>query len=375
MSNRRNVIVYSQLKTPENPPPGYLPDYARTRNHAVARVISNLINGSLIDSSAPTTGAYIIPDRPLYKHESDKLGIAGPDDLYGGVVAMKLHHDKAILHTLVDSDAEGHAGYSSQFAQEVSNATLPGYTAFSPQDALRGYIHLRQEGFSIRCKDPSGEGGGDQYSVTSLDHLEQIFKSMSPEKIAREGVVLEPNIIDPATLSIGQISLGGKYFSYYGNQHSTLLDGESTYGGTTLTMFRGTLSDLSDRIKDPAIKTAVVQAQVVRGAYSHYDPIISRLNFDVVQGEDQSGVFHSGVVDQSLRIGGASPAEVIAIQELEADEMAESITTRVDIDWHPTSDLVDENDLVFFDHARRRDVVTVLGRSSIQHILPAIECA
>jgi len=40
----------------------------------------------------------------------------------------------------------------------------------------------------------------------------------------------------------------------------------------------------------------------------------SRCNYDVAQGVDETGVRHSGVLEQSWRIGGASGAELAALQ-------------------------------------------------------------
>jgi hypothetical protein len=42
----------------------------------------------------------------------------------------------------------------------------------------------------------------------------------------------------------------------------------------------------------------------------------SRCNYDVVLGEDDRGRPHAGVLEQSWRIGGASGAEVAALQRL-----------------------------------------------------------
>jgi hypothetical protein len=368
MLRPREVMVYSRLETPEIPPPGYLAEYTVDRNRAIARVVATLIGGAFSEASAADVppGAYVIPDRPLYRHEALPLGIKDEGDLFGGVVTTKLHHDKAILHPLVNGSTTAPGEYSHNFSKAISGAVLPGYTAFIPDDVRKAFTQLQSDGFEVRCKDPSCEGGNGQQIVSDLAQLEYLIAQMSLEKIASEGAVLEPNILDPVTLSIGQIYLDGEYFSYFGDQQSTLLDGNSTYGGTTLTMFRGDLANLSNRLEDSTTKTAVDQARVVHDAYSHYDPTISRLNFDVVQGGDTNGNFHSGVVDQSLRIGGASPAEVIAIRELSADATADSVTTRVAVNWDSPNLPVGEEDVVFFDHPRRRDVVSVLSRQCVQ---------
>lgn len=363
MSHIREIVVHSQLREPIAPPSGYIPEYAPTRNLAVARIIAEITSGALNETGIARPGAFVIPDRPLLRSEAEPLGIQEEGDLFGGVVDVKLHHDKAILHPLVGSDSEKPAYYSRKFSDEARPFVLPGYTVFSSADALKAYTLLRREGLQVRLKDPSAEGGNGQRTVDSLEGMQRILTGISPKEIKEDGLVLEHNILTPDTLSIGQIYMDGSYFSYFGHQHTVLLDGEPTYGGTTLTMHYGTLGELSAQLKDGNVRTAVDQARGVHGAYSHYDPIVSRLNFDVVQGWDVNGVFYSGVVDQSFRIGGASPAEVVAIRELQHDPSLKRVTTRVDIQWHPEPALLSSDKIIFFDHPTRRDEVGILERA------------
>jgi hypothetical protein len=47
--------------------------------------------------------------------------------------------------------------------------------------------------------------------------------------------------------------------------------------------------------------------------------LASRRNYDVVQGLDAAGAWHSGVLEQSWRVGGASGPEVAALSAFRAD--------------------------------------------------------
>jgi hypothetical protein len=47
--------------------------------------------------------------------------------------------------------------------------------------------------------------------------------------------------------------------------------------------------------------------------------IASRRNYDVAQGMDAHGIWKSGVLEQSWRVGGASPAEIMAFETFKKD--------------------------------------------------------
>jgi hypothetical protein len=51
----------------------------------------------------------------------------------------------------------------------------------------------------------------------------------------------------------------------------------------------------------------------------------SRCNYDVAEGRDAAGRTVAGVLEQSWRIGGASGAEVAALEALQADPSLEAV--------------------------------------------------
>jgi hypothetical protein len=51
----------------------------------------------------------------------------------------------------------------------------------------------------------------------------------------------------------------------------------------------------------------------------------SRVNYDVAQGRDARGRECAGVLEQSWRIGGASGAEIVALQSLRDDPSVQTV--------------------------------------------------
>jgi hypothetical protein len=135
----------------------------------------------------------------------------------------------------------------------------------------------------------------------------------SDERLAQEGLVLEQDLVDVATLSVGQLRVGGMDVSYYGRQSSTLDNhGESVYGGSELWCVRGGFDALDTLAPDANTRLAIRQARTYHEAALRCFPgiLLSRANYDVAQGRDARGQWRSGVLEQSWRVGGASPAEI-----------------------------------------------------------------
>lgn len=346
--------------------PTYLPGdfeglYVERRNTAVAERLASIIGGQVCNSQASIGERYHVPHAALTKDVSEQMGIATHDDLFGGVVEVRPHRDKAILHPKVHDSDQKSNWHSSQFARLVSSAVLPGFSTFSISDAERAFHELAGQGYGVRCKDPTRDGSGGQWEIRDSNHLGEILRWLPAGQIREHGIVLEPNLIDPQTFSVGQIYLNGNFYSYFGQQETTTSPkGNPTYGGTTLTMVRGDFSKLSQIVPSPELRLAVQQACTVYDAYSIYNPIVSRANFDVIQGQTANGENLSGVVDQSLRIGGASPAEVMAIEALNTHTDATQVTARVTIRWNPEQNPVAPGEVLFFDHPRKRDLASIV---------------
>jgi hypothetical protein len=64
------------------------------------------------------------------------VGIAGANDLFGGVVPYPFVAAKTITHPLVHPDASAPEAWSDNFARRVQHAVLFGFSAFTLDDAF-----------------------------------------------------------------------------------------------------------------------------------------------------------------------------------------------------------------------------------------------
>jgi hypothetical protein len=76
-------------------------------------------------------------------------------------------------------------------------------------------------------------------------------------------------------------------------------------------------------VSDPPgeVRTAIAQAQRYDAAARRHFPeiIASRRNYDIICGTSADGGRCSGVLEQSWRIGGATPAEITALEAFAVD--------------------------------------------------------
>ncbi len=268
--------------------------------------------------------SYVVPTETLLGLDvARRLGIRGEWDLYGGVVSRPFMATKAITHQLVAAGAAAPEGWVPAFPEHVRDVTLAGFSVFSRTDASVAASRLLPLG-PVRIKPAFARGGRGQMVVRERAGLERALVTMEPADFAA-GVVLEQDLRDAETLSVGQIRLPGLTASYYGRQHLTPDNsGVPVYGGTRLTLVRGGFEALlAEDLPDHA-RIAVRHAAVYDAAATDYLPgfFASRRNYDVAQGVTREGERVSGVLEQSWRIGGATAAEVAALEVLAASDRA-----------------------------------------------------
>jgi hypothetical protein len=273
--------------------------------------------------------SYLVPSDTLVGVQAARaLGVASVDDVFGGVVPEAFMATKLISHGLVRDGAAAPRGWNAEFAARTAQAVLPGWSVFSVEDALLAGERLF-EGGSVRVKHPHGVGGGSQWVVHDRAALQALLAGFDAAGIAADGLVLERNLRDVVTHSVGQVQAGRLTISYHGTQTLTRNHrGHAVYGGSTLHVVRGALDDLLRETLQPAVRRAVEQALCYHRAALQCFPgmFASRANYDVAQGTDDAGRTVSGVLEQSWRIGGASGAEVAALFALDADRSRQRVT-------------------------------------------------
>jgi len=295
-----------------------------SREHA-ARRLAELFGyeyaGEYAAGGARDGATYFVPDDTLLAQDAARLRIHSERDLFGGVVPYAFVATKAVTHGVVAADAQKPAGWSQRVAEAMRDVVLPGFTAFSRDDARRAARDLLRGG-RVRLKRVVGLGGSGQFAAGNLDEFEAALDAVSDEELAAHGVVVERNLEEVSTYSIGRLHVAARHIAYYGVQKAVRNHrGQEVYGGSDLVVARDGMSGLL-RLDMPApVRKALAQArcydQVISRAFPDF--FSSRRNYDVACGRDADDGLHVGVLEQSWRFGGASAAEVAALEAFERD--------------------------------------------------------
>jgi hypothetical protein len=257
-------------------------------------------------------GRYWIPAQTLLAGEAEALGIAGEGDLWGGVVPEEFVATKLVSHPRLSSACAIPEGWRE--LEGIEGCTLPGYAVFDRVDAAAAGRDLLEDG-PLRVKCPFARGGHGQEVMATWGHFLSWLEA-TPDAVFRRGLTLERDLVRAVTYSVGTSHLPGMRIAYVGTQRNTRDQaGATVYGGSTLLVCQGGLDAMlafvpAGDIAD-VIAAAVRYDQIVRGIYG---VIASRCNYDVIAGMDGSGRRHIGVLEQSWRFGGASMAEVLAME-------------------------------------------------------------
>ena len=289
------------------------------KNAAVSRMIADLKGWDFVGEYRETTNytsrLYFVPHRTIVGIDvAARIGIHTADDLYGGVVPYGYLATKAITHGLVAHRAKCPPNWSNAFSDTIHDAVLPGYTAFSVDDAqLAGKILLKDG--PVRIKKVLAAGGEGQSVARIPEELASMVATINSDELTCFGLVLERNLENAMTYSVGQVQIDDLTASYYGTQYMTDdKRGNPCYGGSDLVIVRGGWDQLLSRDLPNNFRLAVCQTVTYDRALKFYpDVIVSRRNYDVGQGTDSNGNFLSGVLEQGWRIGGASGREVAAL--------------------------------------------------------------
>ena len=290
-------------------------------NRALARWLAQVVGleygGSYDLDLHSGRDVYLLPTQTLVGVAAARqLGVKGPEDLWGGYVDHDFICTKAISHGLLNRYAFGPEGWSSLFSERVRSVVLDGLSVFSLEDARPAAEHLLYSG-PIRMKPIHACAGRGQEVIKSLDQFDAILARPDAKTLFTDGVVLEQDLTEVVTHSVGQSFIGDKVLSYCGDQYLTEDgQGEQVYGGSNLLVVQGYYEDLLALELPDHTRLAIQQAQVFDSAADEAYPgfYASRRNYDIAQGLDCDGKQRSGVLEQSWRLGGASSAEVAALQ-------------------------------------------------------------
>ncbi|AMO22667.1 hypothetical protein UC35_06940 [Ramlibacter tataouinensis] len=264
---------------------------------------------------------YFVPISTLTTAEAAQLGITCVDDLFGGVVPHSFVASKAISHPLVGSGAAAVIGWNDAFAPAIEDIVLPGFTVFAVDDARIAAERLLARG-PLRVKKTRANAGRGQFVASDLASLETVLRALDPDETAQHGLVLEENLCEMSTFSVGQVRVPRLMASYVGTQRQTRNNrGATVYGGSDLMLVRGGFDELLEVVASPEIRQAIAQAMRFHVAAQACFPglYMSRANYDILMGRDAQGAQRSAVLEQSWRVGGATGAEIAALEVFLAD--------------------------------------------------------
>jgi len=310
---------------------GHASLHENATRHEIARRIARLKGCQFSEEIPADTWAvfpYLVPSETLVGVDTAAdLGVFGAEDFLGGVVPQAFVASKAITHPLLTPEAAAPDGWSHDFPTMVADAVLPGFTAFSRSDAMQAAEQLLRLG-PVRIKAVWETGGRGQSVASDMAAVKAGLAEIEDDVLAEHGVVLEHDLSEVETLSIGQVRGAGIVASYYGHQKLTPNNtGSMAYGGSDLIVVRGGFEALLSSMPAGPLRTAVDQALLYDTAVKACFPgfFASRTNYDVAQGLNAAGRWCSGVLEQSWRIGGATPAELAALEAFHADPELQSV--------------------------------------------------
>lgn len=321
--NRRIVIATSPQAEPA-------PEDACS-NRELARWLAEIQGLEFFDGPPaerdPQRHYYWVPSDTLVgREQARQLGVQGPLDLFGGYVEQAHQAGKAIVHPLIEQAALTPKGWAAGFAERVAPVVLDGHSAFCRQDAWRCASARLPRG-PQRLKPAGGRGGLGQRVVADADELEAALAAYD-EADYLAGLAIEDDLGEVRTHSVGQTQVSGVLLSYHGfQQQNRNARGELVYGGSDLLVVRGGFDALLGLDLAAEVRLAIQQGRAFDRAASQCLPhfFASRRNYDVAQGIDAAGRARSGVLEQSWRVGGASGAELAALQAFVADPALQAV--------------------------------------------------
>jgi len=299
------------------------------------------------DYKRPT---YFLPSQTIVGIDTaHALGIRSAHDLFGGVVPYAFVGSKAIVHPLVDPAAQAPPGWRHEFGERVRELVPFGFSAFTPEQAKRAGKLVLERG-PARIKPVHETGGRRQRVVCGQAELDAALAALDPSALSEHGVVVEENLTDTTTYTVGQVRVRDMVAAYYGTQRLTTDErGATRYGGSELVVFRGCFDTLL-KIEAPAeARLAIVRAHAFDTAATELFPefFASRRNYDVISGIDSAGTQCCAVLEQSWRVGGASGAEVAALQAFQEDPEL-SVVRASSIEFYGEAETVPAHATVYF---------------------------
>lgn len=314
-------------------------EHVRERNSMAGLLIAeNILDVPFVGIGEPTSDSYCLLGSPIDQAKARELKIEKRSDFFGAVILDSRQIHKAAFHPSISGNNTP-PFHSADLASELTKkgVVLPGITAFREADLVTYFRDEARKDASYRLKISNGSDGEGQHGgITSFEELQKGLRRIGTKDIAENGLILEQEIQNPLTISVGSIVLDGQEYSFYTHQVDEVIEenGEKRtryLGARDVVVSRGSIAEMPTRYGSPenfALQKAVAFDQI----YHRYTPaLLSRRSVDVVM--DQGGTF-GGVTDLTTgRIGGTDPGLLLAIKELVSNPSLKTATANVVLDY------------------------------------------
>ncbi|WP_374788811.1 DUF3182 family protein [Brucella oryzae] len=315
---------------------------------ALATRLSSLTGRQLLptlQSFDESDGTFFVPTFALVRQNGHpEMHI---ESFYGGIVHHSFMTTKLVTHPHWHDDDNLPEGWAGNFAACLENCVLSGFSVFSRRHALDAASALLKK-HKIRFKKPYASGGKDQTVIETVRSLDGFLETVSDGDIAN-GLVVEEDVENSTTYSVGQVQIENHIGSYLGRQYTSQdNDGNAVYAGTRLRMVRGSWDALLNQLQSPVAHRIVENARRYdEAARQHLGLVASRRNYDVLVGPITENGVRCGVLEQSWRVGGASPAEVLALEKLAQDETVTAVQAVVRESYDPPPTFREDDFIVY----------------------------
>lgn len=272
------------FQSPESPMPDPYATYIEQRARTIGTVLEPIIDD---DTAVQLCPRAIFDDEAQVDRRRDVI--------YGCVVKTE---EDGLKSALYNNDA---------------SENLDGILVKTRRQAIDYATTLLQRGESVRVKEPDHSDGQGQATIETIDQLEELMAGS--ETMEQLGIILMPHLdVIADRFSLGRIHLGRLgTFVYLGREY---VDND-TFAGGDIAVTNGTpdqLAPVGEHMNIPPraidLGFAALRDYEQRAVYA------GRYSVDVISGTTSGGRSVIAAVDLTPRVGGHTPAEVLAVSAL-----------------------------------------------------------
>jgi len=284
--------------------------YYAERNGNIARYLADILGFGFLGLVEQFEGnnKYIVPPKTITMSLLKEIGIRSEANFYGLAISDIDLVDKQIFQ--LGRSQNGFAGLVREYV-------LNGYKAKGKNDLKKAVETMLETSGEARIKKLGVSDGRGQRVVENSSKIGLLECSDD------EVVVVEPNLVDKSTISVGRAIVGSNEYSFIAHQINDVApeDGRDRYmGANPVRVVRGDLYNLFTIKLQNRERIAVAKAIGFDKEYlNYYKPLASRISYDVLFGRDRKGNNLSGITDITGRLGGTCPALVLAIKDILED--------------------------------------------------------